>query len=234
MSGTVVIWYAETRSAKQFKLRMRWGRKSRISHEGCMCDSERRRASAALMPPFPPAALLYSSYCFCPVSSREQASHPRNHHLSLFTCDAISPQHRVFLTHDHLRGRDDAMYLLWGIDRLKVTVANAFNSVVLHPRWLTQEKLNRWTVMLDYDDPGGLVCFSQQTLEQSVWLVAKWESSCQENTIWNLSKVLNTIYNHFNNASSAGPSNQRCVCLGVSETETERGEELVKRHWLNT
>lgn len=60
------------------------------------------------------------------------------------------------------------MYLLWGIDKLKVTVANAFNSVVLHPRWLTQEKLNWWTVMLDYDDPGGLDCFSQQTLKQSV------------------------------------------------------------------
>lgn len=99
MSGTVVIWYAETRSAKQFKLRMRWGRKSRISHEGCVCDSERRRASAALMPPLPPAALLYSSYCLCPVSSREKASHSRNYHLSLFTCVVLSPQHRSFLAH---------------------------------------------------------------------------------------------------------------------------------------
>lgn len=89
---------------------------------------------------------LLPPFCTAPTAFVQSAAEkkpptPRNHHLSLFTCDAISPQHRAFLTHDHLRGRDDAMYLLWGIDRLKVTVANAFNSVVLHPRWLTQEKV---------------------------------------------------------------------------------------------
>lgn len=80
-------------------------------------------------------------------SAAEKPNDP-DHHLSLSTLDAIPPQHhRAFLKHDYLRGRDGAVYLLGCSDVLKVTVANAFNSVVLQPRWLTQDQLSGWTKM---------------------------------------------------------------------------------------
>lgn len=156
--------------------------------EGCLRDSEARRASAVLMPPLPPVILPYSSLCCCPVSSREEASRP-HHHLSPFTHSTPASQGlpKTCLIHDHFRGRDVAVYLQERSDVLKVTVANAFNLVVLHPRWLIQDQFSGWTKM------GSLVglwcswwafnCSSQQKLKQSVWLAAKWESSCEENTI---------------------------------------------------